>query len=384
MSDFPRSCSATSRPTSSPCIRTRTGRRAMPPREFTRLQVGWDIGGAHLKACLLEDGALRDIAQWPCPLWQGMQHLEAALALARSRWSEAWDAGVHHAATMTGELVDLFPDRAHGVARIADCLVQSLGPSLRLFDAGGGWHTPPEAGLRWRAIASANWGATARVVASRMRDAVLVDIGSTTTDLVPLRSGHPAALGTTDAERLASGELVYQGVVRTPLCALGPRVRWGGRKVNVMNEFFATSADVYRLTGELDPAHDQAATADGRAKDLAATRQRLARMLGCDESDASASDWLALARWWRDAQLRQMQAQLARVCAAAGLAADAPVVGAGCGAFLAEELARRTARPFHRYAAVALPASPVHSALASWADVCAPAVSVALLACGGG
>src|SRR3954464_9077840 len=107
-------------------------------------------------------------------------------------------------------------------------------------------------------------------------------------------------------------------------------------------------------------------------------------MLGCDESDASASDWLAEPPWWRDAQLRQMQAQLARVCAAAGVPANAPVGGGGCGAFLAEDLARRTARPFHRYAAVALPASPAHSALASWADVCAPAVSVALLACRGG
>jgi uncharacterized hydantoinase/oxoprolinase family protein len=149
-----------------------------------------------------------------------------------------------------------------------------------------------------------------------------------------------------------------------------------------MNEFFAASADVYRLTGELDPAHDQAPTADGRGKDARATRQRLARMLGCDENDAGEAEWLALARWWKDAQLREIQSELARVCAGAGLPADAPVVGAGCGAFLAEELARRTGRPFLRYAAVALPASAAHTALASWADVCAPAVSVALLACG--
>ena len=39
-----------------------------------------------------------------------------------------------------------------------------------------------------------------------------------------------------------------------------------------MNEFFATTADVYRLTGELDPAHDQHPSADNAPKDLAATR----------------------------------------------------------------------------------------------------------------
>jgi uncharacterized hydantoinase/oxoprolinase family protein len=147
-----------------------------------------------------------------------------------------------------------------------------------------------------------------------------------------------------------------------------------------MNEFFATSADVYRLTGELDAAHDQAATADGRGKDAPATRQRLARMLGCDAADADASDWLALAHWWRDVQVRRMQVQLSRVCAAAGLPADAPVIGAGCGAFLAQELARRAGRPYRRYATLALPTPVADDALASWADVCAPAVSVALLA----
>jgi probable H4MPT-linked C1 transfer pathway protein len=356
----------------------------MSQRELARRQIGWDIGGAHVKACLLEDGALRDIAQWPCPLWQGLEHLDAALGLARSRWASTWDGGVAHAATMTGEMVDLFADRAQGVARIADRLVQGLGPALLLFDAAGGWRVPAEAGERWQHIASANWCATARLLAPRTGDAVLVDIGSTTTDLIPLRAGRVATLTTSDAERLATGELVYHGVVRTPLCALGPRVRWRGRRVNVMNEFFATSADVYRLTGELDPEHDQAVTADGRGKDADATRQRLARMIGCDAGDASASEWLALAREWKNTQVRHIGAQLARVCAGAGLADHAPVIGAGCGAFLAAELALRSGRPFRPYAEVALPHPAADHSLASWANVCAPAVSVALLACGRG
>lgn len=353
------------------------------PAPEARLQVGWDVGGAHVKACLVEDGVPRDVAQWPCPLWQGMQHLDGALGEARSRWAAAWDAGAAHAATMTGEMVDLFPDREQGVARIADRLAAALGPSLRLFDADGGWRAAPEAAARWRGLASANWRATAQLVARRTGDALLVDIGSTTTDLIPLRHGQVAARGIDDAERLATGELVYQGVVRTPLCALGPRVRWRSQEINVMNEFFASTADVYRLTGELDPAHDQAATADGRGKDAAASRQRLARMVGRDAADASAPDWLALAQCWREAQLRELQAQLERVCAGAGLAPDAPLVAAGCGAFLAAQLARDTGRRCLRYSEVVLP--PVaDDALAAWADVCAPAVSVALLACGRG
>src|SRR3954453_7589698 len=103
----------------------------MSSRELPQLQLGWDVGGAHVKACLLEDGALRDIAQWPCPLWQGMEHLDAAVGQARARWAGAWQAGGRHAATMTGEMVDLFADREQGVARIAERLALSLGTSLR-------------------------------------------------------------------------------------------------------------------------------------------------------------------------------------------------------------------------------------------------------------
>jgi probable H4MPT-linked C1 transfer pathway protein len=360
-----------------------------PPEASRRVVVGWDIGGAHVKACLVDAGAsadvgsaLHDVAQWPCPLWQGLHHLDAALAQARSRWPQAWEAHTQHVATMTGEMVDLFANREDGVRRLSAQLAEGLGPSLRLYaGAGAGrWVTPQQAALHWRAIASANWRATAEAVAARFADAVLIDIGSTTTDLVVLRGGRIVAADASDAQRLASGALVYQGVVRTPLCALAQRVPFGGEpRVNVMNELFASTADVYRLTGELDPAHDQQASADNAPKDLAATRQRLARMIGRDAGDTPEADWLALARFWRGAQRDEIAGQLARVVADAGLGADAPVVGAGCGDFLAAEIAERAGRPYRRFAGDVVPlAGP--AGLAAWAQVCAPAVALAWLA----
>jgi probable H4MPT-linked C1 transfer pathway protein len=389
----------------------------MPPRETpsraVQRWVGWDIGGAHVKACLVERGAgepaptVRDIAQWPCPLWQGLVHLDAVLALARIRWPQAWDADTQHVATMTGEMVDLFVNREDGVRQLAAHLAEALGPSLRLYagTAEQRWVMPQAVTQHWPAIASANWRATAEAVALHCPDAVVVDIGSTTTDLTVLRGGRINAAGMSDAQRLASGALVYQGVVRTPLCALAQRVPFGGDHgsalVNVMNEFFATTADVYRLTGELDPAHDQQATADHAAKDLPATRQRLARMIGRDAHEAGADAWLMLANFWRGAQLDEIAGQLARVVATVNSVAgsvavpvatsdaQAPIVGAGCGDFLAAELAARSGRRYLRFADVALPPaaaaeatdpSDASVALAAWAQVCAPAVAVALLA----
>jgi (4-(4-[2-(gamma-L-glutamylamino)ethyl]phenoxymethyl)furan-2-yl)methanamine synthase len=358
----------------------------------TRRVLGWDVGGAHVKACLVEVGdgehaTVRDIAQWPCHSGQGLAQLDAVIAQARTRWPQAWDPSAgetQHVATMTGEMVDLFTSREDGVLRLTAHLTQAqaLGPGLRLYtgDAGGAaarWVAPPQAAARWAAIASANWRASAELVAARHPDALLVDIGSTTTDLIVLRGGQIADALASDAQRLTRGTLVYQGVVRTPLCALAQRVPFRGELVNVMNEFFATSADVYRLTCELDPAHDQQPSADHAVKDAPATRQRLARMIGRDAHEAADEDWLALARFWRAAQRDQIAGQLARVLTASGLGADAPLIGAGCGDFLAEEIARDTGRAYRRFAGDVIALPP---ALATWAQVCAPAVAVALLA----
>lgn len=342
---------------------------------------GWDVGGAHLKASVLRRGRVVDVAQWPCPLWQGLHHLERTLDEAARRWPALRSS--RHAVTMTGEMVDLFADREDGVTRLAALLAQRLAddPGRIAFLAGESrWCGAADAAPHWAAIASANWLATARHVALvRPRgELLLVDIGSTTTDLIAIRDGRILASARSDAERLATGELVYHGVVRTPLCALARRIPWRGRERNVMNELFATAADVYRLTGELDPAHDQQPAADGAGKDAAATRRRLARMIGLDARDGSDAEWLGFARAWRERQVQELRGQLERVCAAHRLRAGFTVVAAGCGAFLAAALA--PAAPQLAYgrdiAALADEASPD---AARWAQVCAPSVAVAAL-----
>lgn len=327
----------------------------MPGAEIV---AGWDIGGAHVKLAI----ASRDAAghesitvdQWPCALWLGLDRLDAVLAQALAQRPRL--ARAHHAVTMTGEMVDLFEHREAGVLKLAELLEVALGASLSFWagphggPAAEGWCTRADLPRHWAAVASANWLATATLAARRLAErsvmqALLIDIGSTTTDVIALQRGQPQAQGRNDAERLASGELLYQGVVRTPLCALAPRITHRGRRVNVMNEFFATTADVHRLLGDLDPEHDQQPAADGGPKDLASTRRRLARMVGEDARDMTEADLLALAAAWRDAQHAALHETIERVASAAGLARDAPIVAAGCGDFVALAVARLNGRP---------------------------------------
>lgn len=337
--------------------------------------IGWDVGGAHLKACLLRGGRVVDVAQWPAPMWQGLTHLDAALHEARLRWPHALSQA-RHGVTMTAEMADLFADREDGVRRLAAHMAGVLGPAVRFFAGEHGWCAAGDVRAQWANIASANWLATAMLVARHHPDAILVDIGSTTTDLIPIVAGHPVVGGHSDADRLASGGLVYIGVVRTPLCALAARIGFKGVDYNVMNELFATSADVFRLTGELSAAHDQYPPADNGDKDTIATARRLARMIGHDAHTATPDDWVGFAQTWRATMLACIADNLDRVTAMSPLPANAPLVTAGCGRFLAADLAHlqaRTSIPFSQLVSAPPP-------LADWVDVCAPCVAVALLA----
>ncbi|MFM0322103.1 hydantoinase/oxoprolinase family protein [Caballeronia glebae] len=341
---------------------------------------GWDVGGAHVKVSMAtRAGMLVDVAQWACPLWQGLAHLERAIDAMFERWPAAADASARHAVTMTGEMVDLFADRAEGVRTLTRTLAHRLGPRTMFFAGDAGWLARSACAEHWRKVASANWLASAQWVAACMPNAVFIDIGSTTTDIIPIVGGRVAARGSSDAERLASGELVYQGVVRTPLCGLTHRIAFRGEPTGVMNEWFATTADVYRLTGELWPEHDQHPSADNGPKTQAASRVRIARMIGRDAVEASDAEWRRFAQGWRHEQLRALEANLARVVARDAALAAAPIVGAGCGRFLAAALARQEARSYVDFARLAGVADD-DTTRAEWVSTCAPSVAVALLA----
>ena len=342
---------------------------------------GWDVGGAHVKVSMADAaGAVLDVAQWACPLWQGLGHLERTIDLVFERWPEAGSDAALHAVTMTGEMVDLFEDRAHGVRAIAAALAQRLGPRLRFYAGDAGWLTPQACADGWRSVASANWLATARWIASRVPDALLIDIGSTTTDIIPIAGGCVVARAATDAGRLATGELVYQGVVRTPLCGIAQRIEFAGEDVNVMNEWFATTADVYLLTGELASHYDLYPSADQGPKTEAASRTRLARMIGRDAHEAGPDEWRSFALRWRELQLREIGVNLARVTAAHPELVAAPLVGAGCGRFLAAALACMEAGEATRGYIDFGTLAGVPANRSDWAATCAPSVAIALLA----
>ncbi len=211
-------------------------------------------------------------------------------------------------------------------------------------------------------------------MALKLRDALFIDIGSTTADLIPIVAGQVAAFGYSDAERLASGELVYTGMTRSFVMALASRAPFRGAWTPLMNEYFASSADVHRILGVLPDGADKMPTADGREKTVGASRARLARMIGREADEAAAPEWDGLAAWFAEAQIREIADAAFLRLSRNDVAAAAPVVAAGIGEGVAAEVARRLRRPCLGFSS--LIEAPLE------ASHCAPAVAVALLAAG--
>jgi probable H4MPT-linked C1 transfer pathway protein len=338
-----------------------------------RSVIGWDVGGAHLKAARAENGRIVDAIQLASPLRLGLDRLAQAFAEAKARMGVA----ELHAVTMTGELADTFSSRAEGVERLSALAVRELAPAeVALYAGRAGFIAPRDAPRHVEDIASANWFASAALAARVQRTALLVDIGSTTTDLVPIVDGAVAARGYTDAERLAAGELVYTGLVRSFVMAVAERAPFAGRWSPLINENFATMADVYRILEQLPDGADQMTTADGRAKTIEASRARLARMVGCDVDDADAAAWRMLAQWFAERQIRTIVDGAMLLLSTPRVGADAPLLGAGIGEVLVQEVARRLERRHVSFGSI-LDVAP---AAREQASRCAPAAALAALA----
>jgi probable H4MPT-linked C1 transfer pathway protein len=168
----------------------------------------------------------------------------------------------------------------------------------------------------------------------------LIDVGSTTTDLIPLTDGVPVPIGLTDPDRLAAGELVYTGARRTPVCAIVSHVPYRGQELPVAAELFATTQDAYLMLGEIPEDPDDHGTADTRPATRGAALERLARVVCADRELFSHQDALAMAEHVRAAQdaqlLRALEAVVARTSGRLSR-----IVIAGEGEFLSRRLADR-------------------------------------------
>jgi len=328
--------------------------------------IGWDIGGVNTKVARVENGNVRAVRSHSFELQRAPDSL---VALLRALAVEI-DASpkTRHAVTMTAELSQMFRTKRDGVAFVLDAVEAAFpGCDIHVFTVGGTFVAREQAVRDPLSVAAANWAATATMVADSYRDGLLIDIGTTTTDVIPIVAGRVVASGRTDPDRLASGELVYTGAVRTPIEAITKEVPLRGGRARVSAESFALVGDVHVWRGTLAPETYSAPTPDGRPVTREFVGERLARVVCADREMLDDEAVSAIADAVAGAQLATVAGAIREVLARHGSLRRAIVTGVGD--FIAAEAA----------AAVGLDVVHLAKALGDAAARCAPAAAVALL-----
>ncbi len=328
--------------------------------------AGLDVGGAHLKVARIDDGRVVAVGQFACPLWRGLDQLDAALDEA----AELTRNADRYAVTMTGELCEIFATRAEGVIQLAAHLSARLGPSTRIYRGLNGFCNSDAVASHTHDIGSANYLSTAQLIAKIKPKSLLIDMGSTTTDIIACDRPH----GLTDAERLQTGELVYTGYTRTPVASVTTRGVLAGQWQGLARDAFATMADVRRVLGTLPDDVDLHDTCDGRGKSVGESLTRLARGFGRDSELRHLATWQVSAAHICEQQLRSILLGAQQVLSRPGLEITS-VVAAGIGATQAQEIARRLGLPSTTFGDLI----DADENCRLNATHCAPAVAVAML-----
>lgn len=294
-----------------------------------------DIGGANLKSA---DGCGYANSR-PFAIWRHPDRLAEELR----ELIDAAPPSESLAVTMTAELADCFATKAEGVRQILSAVRQAAGDRPAWIYQVDGRLRPHDAVWKTPSLAAAsNWHALA-AYANRYVDAwpaLLLDLGSTTADVIPLATHGPTAHGLTDAERLLTGELVYTGVERTPICAVVRSVPWQGQDCPVAAELFATTADAYLMLGDLAEEPEDRDTADGRPRTWPHALARLARLVCADADSFTAEDARHAAIAVREAQLRLLEQAVAQIVTRLGQPPKT-VILSGHGEFLLRHLLDR-------------------------------------------
>jgi probable H4MPT-linked C1 transfer pathway protein len=302
--------------------------------------LGWDIGGVNLKAARLcstpGTSSLQSLCH-PFEVQHSLENLGSMLtSLARQLAAGPSDK---HAVTMTAELSQAFRTKRDGISFVLDAFEAGFpSRSLHVYTVEGKFVSPQEARLRPLSVAASNWAATAQWAAQRFPTAILLDVGSTTTDVIPIVGGEVVTEGHTDPHRLQSGELVYTGALRTPVEAIVRHVPLWDGTAGVSTEGFALIGDVHLWLGQLQADDYTCRTPDGRPASRQYASERLARVVCADREMLRDEDIDLIAGAIARAQIGSIVSALERVRQRQPTISTAVVTGMG--AFIAAEAAR--------------------------------------------
>ncbi len=278
--------------------------------------AGFDIGGANTDLAVIdfEGEEIKNIEVdfAYLPMWSNNGDLSRVLLELIEKIcpvSEIDAVGI----SMTAELVDAYDTKKDGVLDVVgkceetfECPIAYVGIEGMMSKAEIE-NTPLKA-------AAANWIATAQIATLISDNCIFIDTGSTTTDIIPIKDGKECAIGKSDFDRSATGELVYTGTLRTNLASFLDKVKLNGKEYRVASELFAQTADVYRVLDLISEDDYVCDTFDGESKSKLDCAKRIARVVCADLEMLSMEDITEMCKFIHQKQIEQIADGLKQVC----------------------------------------------------------------------
>lgn len=284
--------------------------------------LGLDIGGANTKHALIEvQNEKIDLLSSSSdyfPIWKDLTSFPEFLKTLKNKLIEEFGSIDHVVFVTTAELADCFQTKKEGIESICGIVEECFQSdneknSPLILDVNGNFLPMQEAGENWLNVAATNWVASALYLGKKHQNALVIDIGSTTTDFTPIFNGKIVAQGKNDLERLANKELVYSGLIRTNVVALTQEVKVRNEIVPLASELFATTGDVYLLLGLISEEEFTGETADGKPVSKENAKARLAKIVCSDSNQLAHNEIMNIARQIKEKQFEKLSEALDHV-----------------------------------------------------------------------
>ncbi|MHA1212949.1 MAG: hydantoinase/oxoprolinase family protein [Candidatus Heimdallarchaeota archaeon] len=277
--------------------------------------LGLDIGGANTKFVVIQHQndqlklLLSDSEYFP--FWKNYKAFPDFLRKLKKKIESKYDTISQVVFVTTAELADCFQTKKEGIQEICSFVNQVFAScSPLIFDVYGKFIPCIDAHTKWFEVAASNWVASAEYLGMKYPNAIMIDIGSTTTDIIPVFNGKVVATGRNDMERLASNELVFSGLLRTNVIAITRSVKLNQKDIPVSSEFFATLGDVYFVLDDISQDEFSVEAADGRPITKKNSLARLARIICADTNQLTERDIKQIAEQIREKHFEQLTCAL--------------------------------------------------------------------------
>ena len=280
--------------------------------------AGFDIGGANTDLAIIdfENDEIKNIEVdfKYLPMWSNNDDLSQVLVeLVENicQLSEIDAVGI----SMTAELVDAYDTKKEGVLDVAAKCEETFSCPIAYVGVDG-MLSSEEVKQNPIKAAAANWIATAQIATLISDNCIFIDTGSTTTDIIPVKNAGECATGRSDFDRLATGELVYSGTLRTNIASFVNTIEFNSKEYNVASELFAQTADVYRVLDLISEEDYVCDTFDGASKSKFDCAKRIARVLCADLDVLSMEDIVEISELIHQKQIQQISEGLKKVLSA--------------------------------------------------------------------